>query len=93
MRTIGLVPPAKARATVSVDGQIVKQIHLPCYESIILDHGVTIRFDGMRACIEQSDCPDKTCVKRGWLTVGGQSSVCLPNKTVLALDGNVIMGG
>lgn len=85
---------AAAQATVSVDGQTVKQISLPCYETIELDNGVTIRFDGMQACIEGSDCPDKTCVTRGWLTVAGQTSVCLPNKTVLSLDGgNIITGG
>lgn len=85
---------AAAQASVSVDGQTVKQISLPCYEAIELDNGVTVRFDGMRACIENSDCPDKTCVARGWLTVAGQTSVCLPNQTVLSLDGgDVIMGG
>ncbi len=81
-------------ATVTVDGQMVKQITLPCQETLRLDNGVVIRFDGMRACIEQSDCPDKTCVQRGWLTVAGQTSVCLPNRTVLTLDGgDIIIGG
>ncbi len=82
-----------ASATVTVDGQIVKQMTLPCQETLRLDNGVVIRFDGMRACIEESDCPDKTCVQRGWLTVAGQTSVCLPNRTVLMLDGNMIVGG
>lgn len=83
-----------ARASVTVDGQTVKQVSLPSYETVMLDNSVVIRFDGMRACIEQSDCPDKTCVQRGWLTVAGQTSVCLPNRTVLTLDGgDIIIGG
>lgn len=85
---------AVARATISVNGTPVKQIRLPSYETVTLENGVVIRFDGMRACIESSDCPDHTCVKTGWLTMAGQSSICLPNRTVLQMDGgNVIMGG
>lgn len=85
---------AAARASISVDGQTVKQVSLPSHQTVELDNGVTVRFDGMRACISHSDCPDKTCVQKGWLTVAGQTSVCLPNRTVLSLDGgDVIIGG
>ena len=85
---------AAAHATVSVDGTVVRQIRLPSYETVHLDNGVVIRFEGLRACIESSDCPDHTCVKNGWLTKAGQSSICLPNRTVLQMDGgNVIVGG
>ena len=85
---------AAARATVSVDGKIIKQISLPSHQTVELDNGVTVIFDGMRACISHSDCPDKTCVQKGWLSMAGQTSVCLPNRTVLSLDGgDVIIGG
>ena len=85
---------AASCATISVDGQVISQISLPCFDTITLDNGVTIRFDGMRACIESSDCPDHTCVKNGWLDQAGQSSICLPNRTVLKMDGgNLIIGG
>lgn len=85
---------AATYATVSVDGQTVRRISLPSNERIELDNGVVILFDGMRACIEQSDCPDKTCMKKGWISTEGMSSVCLPNRTVLSLDGDdVIVGG
>lgn len=82
-----------ASATVTVDGQIVKQVTLPAQETLQLENGVVIHFDGMRACIEESDCPDKTCVQSGWLTMAGQTSVCLPNRTVLMLDGDTIIVG
>ena len=81
-------------ATISVDGQTVHQIHLPSFETISLENGVVIRFDGRNACIESSDCPDRTCIKNGWLSKAGQSSICLPNRTVLQLDGgDLIIGG
>lgn len=35
----------------------------------------------------QSDCPDKLCVSTGMLTSRGQTAVCLPAKTVIALTG------
>ena len=85
---------AATSATISVNGQIVRQIPLPSNETVTLDNGVVIRFDGMRAGIESSDCPDHTCVQNGWLTKAGQSSICLPNRTVLKMDGgDLIMGG
>ena len=83
-----------ACATISVDGQTVHQIQLPSDKTVSLENGVVIRFDGMNACIESSDCPDHTCVNNGWLTQSGQSSICLPNRTVLKLDGgDLIIGG
>jgi hypothetical protein len=30
-----------------------------------------------------SDCPDKICVHSGFLSIPGQSAVCLPNRVVL----------
>lgn len=85
---------AATTATISVDGQIYHQISLPSHQTVSLENGVIIRFDGMRACIESSDCPDHTCIKNGWLTKAGQSSICLPNRTVLKMDGgDLIIGG
>lgn len=85
---------AAASATVTVDGQTVACVALPSHEVMELENGVVIRFEGMRACIDSSDCPDKTCVKRGWLSVAGQTCVCLPNRTVLRMDGgDIMMGG
>ncbi|MDR1377516.1 MAG: NusG domain II-containing protein [Synergistaceae bacterium] len=31
----------------------------------------------------QSDCPDKICVHMGFLSLPGQSAVCLPNRVVI----------
>ncbi len=32
-----------------------------------------------------SSCPDKICIKSGYLKISGQSAVCLPNKTHIAV--------
>ena len=85
---------AAACATISIDGQIYRQLPLPREETLTLENGVVIRFKGRSACILSSDCPDHTCVNNGWLTQAGQSSICLPNRTVLKLDGgDLIIGG
>lgn len=35
----------------------------------------------------ESECPDKTCVKTGWLTKPGAKAVCIPSKTVITVLG------
>lgn len=42
--------------------------------------------DGMIAVIE-ADCPDKDCVKKGWLKRPGDSAVCLPHRLVIRIAG------
>lgn len=37
--------------------------------------------------MEYADCPDGLCVKQGKISKGGQSIVCLPNKTVVETKG------
>ncbi|MGN0665722.1 MAG: NusG domain II-containing protein [Huintestinicola sp.] len=34
----------------------------------------------------ESDCPDKICVKSGWLRLESQSAVCMPNKVILMTE-------
>lgn len=36
-------------------------------------------------CFEQSDCPDKVCVKKGILSRTGDTAVCLPNSLILKI--------
>lgn len=50
------------------------------YHNHIVAENGRIRFDA-------SDCPDKTCVYTGWLTRAGQSAACLPNKTLITVEG------
>jgi len=37
--------------------------------------------------VEDSSCPDKVCVKTGKISKTGQSVVCLPNKTMVHIEG------
>ena len=50
------------------------------YKNIILIENGKIRF-------EESTCPDKVCVKTGWLTDEGDMAVCLPNHVIVKIEG------
>ncbi|MGE5587679.1 MAG: NusG domain II-containing protein [Clostridia bacterium] len=47
---------------------------------------VEIAEDG-RARVLASDCPDKVCVKTGWIDRPGELIVCLPNRVVVKIQG------
>lgn len=47
---------------------------------------VEVASDG-RARIKESDCPDKVCVRTGWIAHPGQVIVCLPNRIVVRVEG------
>ncbi|MDI6638910.1 MAG: NusG domain II-containing protein, partial [Bacillota bacterium] len=47
---------------------------------------VEIAEDG-RARVRASDCPDKVCVKTGWIEHPGEVIVCLPNRVVVKIQG------
>ncbi len=49
-------------------------------------HKATIVAEKNRICFLESDCPDKVCVKTGWLSHPGEIAVCLPNKIIIKLE-------
>lgn len=57
-----------------------REIILPGkYHEIIEVEKGRIRF-------KEADCPDKICVKTGWLTKVGDIAVCLPNKAIIKIE-------
>lgn len=50
------------------------------YRAVVLVENGRIRF-------EESNCPDKTCVKTGWLDKPGDSAVCLPGRFMIKIEG------
>ena len=45
---------------------------------VCIDHG--------RVCISDANCPDKLCVRQGWISSGAAPVVCLPNRVVIRLE-------
>lgn len=79
-------------AVIFKDGRELKRIALKGIETPIAFeltgeyHNHVVAENG-RIRYDASDCPDKICVYTGWLTRAGQSAACLPNKTLIVLEG------
>lgn len=80
-------------AIITKDGQEIRRINLSTlenpqiielqdkyYDKIVAEKG-RIRFT-------EADCPEKICVKTGWLTKPGQLAVCLPNSLIIKIEGS-----
>lgn len=50
------------------------------YNQVILVENGRIRF-------LETDCPDKICVSAGWLSEKGDMAVCVPNNTMIKIEG------
>ncbi len=66
--------------TVDLDTGIDRTFSIPQDDHVIfhLFKDGTIRF-------EESDCPDKICIRAGKLSIVGESAACLPNKIVMKI--------
>ncbi len=45
-----------------------------------------VEIDGGRVHMLNSPCPDKTCVKMGWIERSGQTVICIPNQVIIAIE-------
>ena len=70
------------------DGE--RRIALPAGARIIDCEGprgtTSIMVDGARVRVTASPCPNKTCIKRGWLAARGDTAICIPNRVALHLE-------
>jgi hypothetical protein len=84
-------------AEIAVDGQLRATVALSENGLFVPDGLPAVQIavrDGTVGFV-RSDCPDKICVHTGFLSIPGQSAVCLPNRVVVrvtsreeeALDG------
>lgn len=81
-------------AEIKQDGKILKTIDLDkvsgnqvlkiYYDST---HYNTISIEKGRIKITDADCPDKICVKSGWISQAGETIVCLPHKLIIKIQG------
>ncbi len=78
-------------AVVRVDGNIERRVDLGADQTFSIgDIKFEVR-DGAIAFIE-SDCPDKDCIRAGWLKVPGASMACLPNRVSVTVEGEAESG-
>ena len=48
----------------------------------------TIEIKEGKIRVKSADCPDKTCVRMGWLSSSAMPIVCLPHELVIEFDDN-----
>ena len=82
----------KAVAQIIQDGVVIREIVLEevkeAQRFTVTDpqgHYNTVSVEPGRICICEADCPDKLCVKQGWLSGGLTPLVCLPHKLMIRL--------
>ena len=79
-------------AQIIQDGQVIREIVLGNVKEAerftVTDaagHYNIIAVEPGRICILEADCPDRLCVKQGWLSQGITPLVCLPHKLMIQL--------
>ncbi len=86
---------AGAAVQISVEGAVYGTYDL--YEDQVITveakgHINVVEIKDGEVSITDADCPDKLCIKQGWISSTSQSIVCLPNKVVIELTGPAANG-
>ncbi len=76
---------------VTVDGELAATIPLSVDATLPVGTGrgflnVVEVSDG-RVRVADADCPDRLCVRQGWISYDGESIVCLPHRLVVTVRG------
>lgn len=57
-------------------------------DAVLVLDGLTVHVKDGKVWVENADCPDKTCERRGAISSFGQSIVCLPNGIAVRVQGD-----
>lgn len=80
-------------AVISAQGEIVRKIDLSPGggKTTFLVSGrlgpATVAVEGRRIRVLDAPCPERICVKQGWIENPGESIVCIPGETVIHIEG------
>ncbi len=76
-------------AVVTVDGQLAATLPLNADVTLPIGEGQgfsnVLEVSGGRVRVAEADCPDRLCVRQGWISYDGESIVCLPHKLVVSV--------
>ncbi|HHV29042.1 NusG domain II-containing protein [Acetivibrio mesophilus] len=83
---------ARKIAVIIKDNQEIKRIDIdavsePMEITVLGEYNDIVLVEKGRIRFKEADCPDKVCVNTGWLTEKGDMAVCLPNKTMIKIEG------
>lgn len=72
------------RVRVKLDGAVIGEYPLDEDITVTLNGGSNIMvIKNGKVCMESADCPDKICVRQGWVSRMGECITCLPNRLVI----------
>ncbi len=78
-------------AVITVDGKVEKEIDLTLQEDCIItlktDPVVTLEVKDHKIRFIDSECPDGTCEKMGFLSSAGHTAACIPAKVIVTVEG------
>ena len=73
---------------ISINGEVKYKVSLSDNREIDLkEEHVKITVNNNRAMVSESDCPDRVCIKSGYIEKEGESIICLPNRLSLKIVG------
>lgn len=83
-----LLSPAQNTVNIVRDGEVLYSFDLTKTEDTTFDiyckgSKNTVEIKDGKIRISEAECPDKTCVKSGWLSSSAMPIVCLPNHLVI----------
>lgn len=76
-------------AVITVDSEVINTINLEAEKNLTFKlyghEDVIIELKDGQIRVLSSDCPDKICVNRGFISQVGESIICLPNKLIIEI--------
>lgn len=76
-------------AVISVNGNIITSIDLAQSENKTFNlsgiQNVTFEIKDNHIRVVASDCPDKICKNKGFISKSGESIICMPNKIIIEI--------
>ncbi len=84
-------PKQAPSAVITVDGKVEKVIDFTLQEDCIItldtEPVVTLQVKDNKIRFIDSECPDHTCEKMGFLNAVGDTAACIPAKVIVTIDG------
>ena len=72
------------------DGIMVKEASLKNNREFLIkskEGELTCIIQDQKVKVVESTCPDKLCIKQGWISNQGESIICLPNRITITITG------
>ncbi len=89
-----LNPAAKGSMVyIEVNGKLYETLSLDRDKTVTVhaagDEFNVVEVKNGRARMIDANCPDRVCIKQGWINRAGESIICLPHRVVVRVPGEI----